>query len=124
LHRAMRDGCVASCHDCSDGGLGVALAEAAFAGGLGMTIDLALVPAVEIDRDDSLLFSESPSRFVVTISPENQENFESMLAGNAFAQIGIVLAEEQLRINGRKGNRVITADLNELKAAWQQPLNF
>ena len=44
LSAAMARGLVASCHDCSDGGLGVALAETAFAGGLGMEIDLRLVP--------------------------------------------------------------------------------
>jgi len=44
LNKAIGAGLVASCHDCSDGGLGVALAEAAFAGGLGMNIDLKDVP--------------------------------------------------------------------------------
>jgi len=124
LHRAIMGGYVASCHDCSDGGLGVALAEAAFAGGLGMMIDLASVPAVGIDRDDTLLFSESQSRFVVTIAPENREYFESILSGCVAAQVGTVLAEGQLLINGLQGDRIITAELDELKAAWQKPLNF
>ncbi len=44
LSRAMEAGLVASCHDCSDGGLGIALAETAFAGGLGLTVDLSSVP--------------------------------------------------------------------------------
>ncbi len=44
LEGAMARGLVASCHDCSDGGLGIALAETAFAGGLGMSIDLNQVP--------------------------------------------------------------------------------
>ena len=124
LHRAIMAGCVASCHDCSDGGLGVALAEAAFAGGLGMMIDLACVPARGIDRDDTLLFSESQSRFVVTISPVNRENFETILAGCVAAQVGTVLAAAQLLIKGLQGNQIIAADLQELKAAWQKPLNF
>ncbi len=124
LHRAIMAGYVASCHDCSDGGLGVALAEAAFAGGLGMMIDLARVPAVGIDRDDTLLFSESQSRFVVTIAPENKENFESILAGCVAAHVGAVLAGRRLLINGLQGDRIIAAVLDELKAAWQKPLNF
>ena len=65
-------GSVASCHDCSDGGLGVALAETAFAGALGMEVDLRKVPSSGVDRNDFLLFSESQSRFVVTVHPENQ----------------------------------------------------
>ncbi|MFH1490012.1 MAG: AIR synthase-related protein, partial [Pseudomonadota bacterium] len=124
LHRAITGGYVASCHDCSDGGLGVALAEAAFAGGLGMAIDLARVPAVGIDRDDTLLFSESQSRFVVTIDPKNRKNFKSIMTGCVAAQVGTVLAEGRLMINGLQGDRIIAADLDELKAAWQQPLNF
>ena len=124
LHRAIQAGYVASCHDCSDGGLGVALAEVAFAGGLGLEIDLARVPAMGIDRDDTLLFSESQSRFVVTVAPEHQGGFEETLAGCATSQVGTVLSESRLRITGLKGNVIIEEEIGELKAAWQQPLNF
>ena len=57
---------VASCHDCSDGGLGVALAESAFAGGFGMQLDLS---PLAISNPAIALFSESQSRFVVTVAP-------------------------------------------------------
>ena len=115
---------MASCHDCSDGGAGVAIAETAFAGGLGMLINLALFPSSGIDRNDTLLFSESQSRFVVTISPAAKEPFEAMMKGIAMGQVGIVLAEGLLKIDGLDGNRIIEEDINELKAAWQRPLNF
>ena len=124
LSGAIRKGLVSSCHDCSDGGLGVALAESAFAGGLGMSIDLALVPSSGIDRDDALLFSESQSRFVVTISPAVKEPFEEMMKGIPMGQVGTVIAEELLKINGIRGNKIIEEDINELKAAWQKPLDF
>jgi len=124
LHRAIRAGLIASCHDCSDGGLGVALAETAFAGGLGLHIDLAAVPAEGIARNDELLFSESQSRFVATVSPEAREDFEEVMAGCAFARIGEVAAEGVLMVDGLKGERIIEADLSVLKAAWQKPLAF
>ena len=124
LSGAIRKGLVASCHDCSDGGLGVALAESAFAGGLGMSIDIALIPSSGIDRDDALLFSESQSRFVVTISPDVKESFEEMMKGIPMGQVGTVIAEGLLKINGIKGNRIIEEDICELKAAWQKPLDF
>jgi len=125
LSRAIRAGLVASCHDISDGGLGVALAETAFAGGLGVAIDLALVPAEGIDRDDSLLFSESQSRFVVTISPASRRRFEKMMDGcSAVSRIGTVLSEGLLKINGLRGERIIEEDIGHLKAVWQKPLNF
>jgi phosphoribosylformylglycinamidine synthase len=124
LHRAIMAGLAASCHDCSDGGLGVALAETAFAGGLGLEIDLRKVPAVEITRDDELLFSESQSRFVVTVSPEDREAFEALFAGSVCARIGTVIAEPVLRVDGLTGKRIIEEGLAALKAAWQRPLTF
>jgi phosphoribosylformylglycinamidine synthase len=122
LSSAMEKGLVASCHDCSDGGLGVALAEVAFAGGLGMEADLRKVPAPGVDRNDTLLFSESPSRFVVTVRPENQKAFEDCLKGNTFAQAGRVVSTKDLTITGLQGAVVVRADIDELKEAWKKPL--
>jgi phosphoribosylformylglycinamidine synthase len=124
LHRAMMAGLVVSCHDCSDGGLGVALAETAFAGGLGLAVDLKAVPAEGIGRNDELLFSESQSRFVATIRPEAQEAFEAALAGCAIARIGEVIPDGVLRIDGLGGKRIIDEELAVLKAAWQKTLAF
>jgi phosphoribosylformylglycinamidine synthase len=115
---------VASCHDCSDGGLGVALAETAFSGGHGLEIDLKAVPAQGIVRNDELLFSESQSRFVVTVSPQNRKAFEALFRGQACARIGMVLAEGVLRIAGLTGKRIVEEELTSLKAAWQKPLAF
>ena len=124
LGRAIQAGLVASCHDCSDGGLGVALAETAFAGGLGLTVDLRAVPAEGIGRDDELLFAESQSRFVVTVRPDAREAFEAALAGSAFARIGQVIPDGVLRIDGLGGKRIIDEELAALKAAWQKTLMF
>jgi phosphoribosylformylglycinamidine (FGAM) synthase-like enzyme len=124
LNGAIRTGLVASCHDCSDGGLGASLAETAFAGGLGLTVDLRAVPAEGIGRDDELLFSESQSRFVATVPPEAREAFEAALMGSAFARIGQVIEEGVLRIDGLGGKRIIDEELAGLKAAWQKTLAF
>jgi phosphoribosylformylglycinamidine synthase len=124
LSRAINAGLVASCHDCSDGGAGIAIAETAFAGGLGMLIHLALFPSPGIDRNDTLLFSESQSRFIVTISPAAKKAFEAMMKGITLAHVGEVLAEGILKIDGLDGNRIVEEDINELKAVWQRPLDF
>ena len=89
MFHAIQAGLVESCHDCSDGGLGVALAESAFAGAIGMKIDLANVPREGVNRDDYLLFSETPSRLLVTVCPPNQSTFEEIFAGTTFAQVGL-----------------------------------
>ena len=124
LRSAMEKGLVASCHDCSDGGLGVALAETAFAGALGMEVDLRKVPSSGVDRNDVLLFSESQSRFVVTVHPENQAAFEGCLKGNAFAEIGKVIEGRALRVVGLSGKIAVQADIFDLKETWQRPLRF
>jgi len=122
LSKAIEAGLVASCHDCSDGGLGVALAETAFSGGLGMRIDLVRVPCEGIDRDDVLLFSESQSRFVATVSPEKNAAFEAAMQGCDYGMVGAVIAEPVFIVNGLKGAKIIEENIGELKEAWQRPL--
>jgi phosphoribosylformylglycinamidine synthase II len=122
LSRAIEQRLVRSCHDCSDGGLGVALAEAAFAGALGMRIDLRAVPVEDLDRDDFILFSESQSRFVVTVSPDKREDFEKALSGNTFALVGEVTADARFEVLGLSGGVVLSADIRDLKESWQKPL--
>jgi phosphoribosylformylglycinamidine synthase len=123
LHRAMRSRLVSSCHDVSDGGLGVALAETAFAGGLGLAVDLRELDAPGIDRDDFLLYSESPARFVVTVPATSARAFEIML-GPAARRVGFVTTAPRLSIGGLDGTTVVDADLAHLKRAWKQPLSF
>ncbi|RJP25113.1 MAG: phosphoribosylformylglycinamidine synthase subunit PurL [Candidatus Abyssobacteria bacterium SURF_5] len=114
---------IASCHDCSDGGLGVALAESAFAGGFGITADLSAVPQPEPLRADYLLFSESQSRFVITVPPRKAKEFEQMMDGVPFARAGKVTRSPLLVLkNGRQ--KILSADIFQLKRAWQQPLNW
>ena len=124
LGGAMEKGLVASCHDCSDGGLGVALAETAFAGALGMEVDLRKVPSSGVDRNDVLLFSESQSRFVVTVHPEIQAAFEDCLKGNAFSEIGKVIDGSEFKVVGLNGKAVVRVNIFDLKEAWQRPLKW
>ncbi len=124
-HQSVNAGTVASCHDLSDGGLAVAAAESAFAGGCGMAIDLAAVlwkGDQSAKSDAALLFSESASRHLVTVHPEQQAAFETLMSGNCFAVIGRVTQEQSLVITGLNGNCVIRSELAELKEAWQRTL--
>jgi phosphoribosylformylglycinamidine synthase II len=123
LEKAIHEGTVASCHDCSDGGLGVALAESAFSGDFGMTIELTKVPVENIKRADTILFSESQSRFVVTVAPENVKRFEALMMGNVFADVGAVTA--QLNFTVMDGEKVVlSTGIDALKDAWQKTLRW
>jgi phosphoribosylformylglycinamidine synthase len=124
LSAAMAQGLVASCHDCSDGGLGVALAETAFAGGLGMDVDLRCVPGAGDLPDDVTLFSETPSRFVVTVRAEQVAAVETILQELPWAAVGHVTDTPALRVVGCSGALLIDAGIDRLKAAWQTPLDW
>ncbi len=125
LSQATAKGLVRACHDLSDGGLGVALAEMAFAGGLGAEVDLRSVPLIDsINRDDYILFSESNSRFLVEIAPEKAEEFADTMGGVTFAAIGRVDDSKVLKVRGLNGKIVLEEPVAGLKEAWQKPLRW
>jgi phosphoribosylformylglycinamidine synthase len=130
VHAAIVDGLVRACHDPSEGGLAVAIAEMAFAGGLGASIDLEHMPH-SLDTSDTSepldairLFSESNTRFLCEVSPAAAADFEKRLATADihFGRLGQVTSDKRLQITA--GTKVlVSADINELKAAWQQTLD-
>jgi phosphoribosylformylglycinamidine synthase len=135
LHQAIRQGLVRSCHDLSEGGLAVAVAEMAFAGDHGAQIDLDAAPDNLEAVDDparcvAKLFSESNTRFVCEVMPEHQQAFETLLHGQQVpaGAIGKVCADKRLTIDGRNGSSsprtLIDLPLATLKRAWQEPLKW
>ena len=123
--QAIEKGLIKSCHDCSEGGLAVALAEMAFAGGLGMEVNLAHVPCgKDVTRNDQMLFSESTSRFVVEIEPDDFGALARICQDVRFGEIGKVVQGDKLVIKDVSGSAVIDAEIAELKEAWQKPLRW
>jgi phosphoribosylformylglycinamidine synthase len=130
MHQAINAGLVRACHDLSEGGLAVAAAEMAFAGGLGAKISLVDVPCKAATSGRglanlsaaTLLFSESNTRFLCEVRPENAAAFESTLAGIPHARIGEVTDSGRLEIRGK--TTLVDADLKTLKEAWQKPLRW
>jgi phosphoribosylformylglycinamidine synthase len=72
-------------------------------------------------RADTILFSESQSRLLVTVRPDNRVRFEAQFAGLDAALIGEVTLSPQLWISDG-GRTLIQSDINTLKEAWQAPL--
>ncbi|MBQ9875342.1 MAG: phosphoribosylformylglycinamidine synthase subunit PurL [Thermoguttaceae bacterium] len=138
IYAATQARLISAAHDLSEGGLAVALAESAFAGGFGAEVDLAAVelasesgslgslPGVDDVADCVKLFSESNSRFIVEVAEKNAEAFEKILtdAGAPFVAIGKVVEEPRLTIKGSAGGAAIDADLADLKRRWQKPLDL
>jgi len=136
MHQAISNGLVRACHDLSEGGLAVALAEMAFAGGLGAKVSLATVPnnltadqvkaeGVPGGIDGALLFSESATRFVVEVPADKARRFETLLVGVPHSKIGEVTADAKLQVQGTNGSTTILEEsLQTLKESWQAPLRW
>ncbi|MFA7485294.1 MAG: AIR synthase-related protein, partial [Phycisphaerae bacterium] len=121
ISQAVGKGLLASCHDCSEGGLAVALAEMAFAGGLGIEADLRALPkSNNCSRTDSQLFSESNSRYIVEIEPDKYDVFAKLMLNLPFGQIGKVAEDKKLLIRTAANEVVVDIGIDILKNAWQK----
>ncbi|UYZ62664.1 phosphoribosylformylglycinamidine synthase subunit PurL [Hymenobacter weizhouensis] len=108
---------IQSCHDLSDGGLAVALAEATFGYGFGAEVELPQELPVHVQ-----LFSESHSRFVATVAPEDVVAFEQHF-GQRATRLGRVTADGQLHVR-QTGKTIIAASTAALRHAWTNgPVN-
>jgi phosphoribosylformylglycinamidine (FGAM) synthase-like enzyme len=124
LHAAIEHGLIRSCHDLSEGGLAVAVAEMAFAGGIGADVTQ-LRPAGAKLSDEVALFSESNTRFVVEVTPANVQPLEALFGNDVpFLKIGQTCKEQRLRIAGENGEWLVWSKLADLKEAWQKPLRW
>lgn len=125
IYKAIDKGLLESCHDCSEGGLAVALAEMAFAGGLGIEADLKGLPkSSDCTAVDAQLFSESCCRYIVEIRPENYNDFAKLMLGAAFGQIGKVIEDKNLVVKDDTGKKIINIGIDVLKESWQKPLKW
>ena len=80
MFEATQKGLITSAHDCSEGGILVAAAEMAFGGGLGLDLQL---------KDESLCFSETPSRYLLEVQPEKIEQLQQIFEGMSCEIIGM-----------------------------------
>jgi phosphoribosylformylglycinamidine synthase len=119
--KAMDKGIIRACHDCSEGGLAVAVAEMAFTGGLGLDLDIGKVPVNNEFRDDFVLFSESNGRLLVEVPPEKTNEFEKIMRYSPKAVIGAIKKDPNLTV--MKDDKLIFENsLNSLIQAWKMPL--
>ena len=122
LHAAIRRGLIRSCHDLSEGGLAVAIAEMAFAGGVGADLTQLSIQDAQ-HASEVLLFSESNTRFLAEVTPVNAEAFQECLGAEvAVALIGHTVKEPRLRMARANGAWIVSANLADLKETWQKPL--
>jgi len=117
LHKAIQAGLVQSCHDLSEGGLAVALAEMCIGGGLGTKIEIERLGDLGIGPAETL-FSESNGRLLVEVRPEDAPALEALFAGLPLAAIGTVSAEARLVVE-LGGAPVVDLVIDQLVGAWK-----
>ncbi|MCC6512198.1 MAG: phosphoribosylformylglycinamidine synthase subunit PurL [Pirellulaceae bacterium] len=123
VHQAIEQGLLRACHDLSEGGLAIALAEMAFGGELGADVDIQTVAQRDGLSPTSTLFAESNSRFVIEATLSSRPQLEKLFAGLPLLRLGQVTAKERLTI--RSGSQVLCdRSWSELKQAWFTPLDW
>ncbi|WP_427071324.1 phosphoribosylformylglycinamidine synthase subunit PurL [Lysinibacillus fusiformis] len=110
LLKAIKAGLVQSAHDVAEGGLAVAIAEKTFsANGLGVDVTLT-------GSATTVLFSESQSRFVVTVKEEHAAAFVEII--KVAHKIGVVTNDALVKINGDKGV-LVEGTVEEFRSNWK-----
>jgi phosphoribosylformylglycinamidine synthase len=117
-YKASQSQLIASAISITRGGLGIALAKTALAGKLGIKISLTNLPG-KVSRNDFALFSESQGRILVTINPKNKKEFEKIMKGNNFKQIGQVTDNQQLIIKGVDNKTTVDLGLEKIEKAYK-----
>ncbi|PCD96966.1 phosphoribosylformylglycinamidine synthase subunit PurL [Enterococcus faecium] len=108
---AIQNGLIESAHDCSEGGLAIALAESAFKHQLGIS--------VQFELSSAQLFAETQSRFVLTVAPENKTRFEEMV-GDSAVLAGKVTDEAIIEISATDGQ--IKIETAVARKCWEDAI--
>jgi phosphoribosylformylglycinamidine synthase len=122
VHQAIGEGLLSACHDLSDGGLAVAAAEMALGGRLGASIDLSSVRSTEELSAVEALYSESASRFMVSVPEDKAERFEALFGQDA-SLLGRVNDSAELTVT-RAGKTLFACTVSSLVSAFKGTLNW
>ena len=120
LIELIHSGLVDSAHDCSEGGLTVALAECSFPAGIGATVTL---PG-ESRLDEIALFGEEASRIVISCDPAKTRDIKKIAANYAItAELLGQTLKQNLEIK-RAGRTLVKSSVSELKKVWSDALKI
>jgi len=122
IHIAMKNGWIKSCHDCSEGGISVALSEMVIGGGTGVDADIEKI-ICEDGKIETKLFSETQGRFLIEVDEKYERDFERLMGNTEFSKIGKVIDEPLMRI--RKGREILfEIRYEDLKNSWKGSIRW
>lgn len=131
MHSVVKDGWVKSCHDVSDGGTAVAIAESIIGSGLGVDVNLFALRAAAsgapqelLERPDFVLFAEGPARLIVSVQPELRQEWEALWPEHNCVLVGEVVQHDALTVRDEAGNAVLSVNCKDLGNAWKTLLPF
>jgi len=117
---ATEKGFISSCHDVSEGGIGVCLSEMVIGGDIGTVVDLSKInPAI---RTDFKLFSESNTRWLIEVKKEKQKDFEKILGKNKTPFVNIGNTSGQNLTIKDDGETVINLSVSKLREHWKNAI--
>ncbi len=145
LHKAIKSGLVSACHDLSEGGLAVALAEMCFAGGIGAEVYLKKtenLTAKARNKENTkekflrhsrdfvsswlnfvLLFSESNTRFLCSVKKENKQRFEVLMKNLPCFEIGITTKSDVMKAFDANNKALVNLKLDVMEKTWKNSLS-
>jgi len=118
IYELNKKGLLSACASVSQGGLLIMLAKMVISGQLGSVIDAKKIPNDNLSLE-TIFYSETQSRFIVTIDPKNKSEFEKMMKGHVFAEIGKVRPDEEFIISSGKED-IIKAKVKQLDKVYRQ----
>ena len=95
----------------------------ALAGRIGADLDLAAMPHLDCPLPEQRMYSESASRFVVTVKPEHAADFEALFAGDFMASIGTTTESGRLILRDAQ-QVLVDMDVEKLALCWKKTLDF
>ena len=124
--KLIENGLVKSAHDCSEGGLLIAAAEMAFAGRVGLDLDLKGVASDEGLDVTAACYAETPSRYLLEVASKDIDAVVSSLreAGIAFGQVGLFTGHDRMAVSTEKDGQVMDVKLEDLVKAWRDTLDW
>ncbi|MDR1401197.1 MAG: phosphoribosylformylglycinamidine synthase subunit PurL [Endomicrobium sp.] len=132
IYNAISGNLIEACHDCSEGGIAVAVAEMAFSANKGVYIYIdaieTLSPLKKKCRSGNemtpveVLFSESNGRFIVEIKPDNEEKFRKILEGSIFSEVGYVSDDKKVIFESKKNNIKVQQSSEVLLNSWRNTI--
>ena len=117
--KAIDLGYIKACHDISEGGLAVAVAEMSIGSKYGVKMWLKDVPRENLERDDLVLFSESNSRFLVEVDAKYKNEFENLVKEVPCVEIGEVTEDNNFSVYGLNGQELFSLSVESLRETWK-----